>query len=282
MTTARRMCSTSPRSCRHSTSCSYSPRALAGVHRALAGARTPVAEDPFNLIVLGEFKRSKSSLTNALLDRDVLPAARFHSHPSGPFAAFRCERPCAVTSHASEWWVLSTRRFWPTRAAPPTFRFPALVRGDPCAVQQAACRPRAASLRLRPPECSPSLLPDPSTTRPAKLQTGRGQARAQVNCSPNRVVTRSAVWHGWIRPVAAVRVYLPRVSASLFAARRATGAALLVCHIALHSPSLVGNAAAADYRECVDACRPLSERGGQPTHDWRASRRRDVRTGARR
>ncbi|HSC05036.1 MAG TPA: dynamin family protein [Solirubrobacteraceae bacterium] len=39
----------------------------------LAAARTRVAEDRFNLVVLGEFKRGKSTLINALLERDVLP-----------------------------------------------------------------------------------------------------------------------------------------------------------------------------------------------------------------
>ena len=33
----------------------------------LAAARTRVAEDRFNLVVLGEFKRGKSTLINALL-----------------------------------------------------------------------------------------------------------------------------------------------------------------------------------------------------------------------
>ena len=42
-------------------------------HRNLAAARARVAEDRFNLVVLGEFKRGKSSLINALLGRDVLP-----------------------------------------------------------------------------------------------------------------------------------------------------------------------------------------------------------------
>lgn len=47
---------------------------LAGTRRRhLAAARTRVAEDRFNLVVLGEFKRGKSTLINALLDRDVLP-----------------------------------------------------------------------------------------------------------------------------------------------------------------------------------------------------------------
>jgi ribosome biogenesis GTPase A len=41
--------------------------------RHLAAARTRVAEDRFNLVVLGEFKRGKSTLINALLARDVLP-----------------------------------------------------------------------------------------------------------------------------------------------------------------------------------------------------------------
>jgi small GTP-binding protein len=44
-----------------------------GAHRHLAAARTRLAEDRFNLVVLGEFKRGKSTLINALLDRDVLP-----------------------------------------------------------------------------------------------------------------------------------------------------------------------------------------------------------------
>jgi len=39
----------------------------------LAAARGRVAEDRFNLVVLGEFKRGKSTLINALLERDVLP-----------------------------------------------------------------------------------------------------------------------------------------------------------------------------------------------------------------
>ena len=47
---------------------------LAGTpRRHLAAARTRVAEDRFNLVVLGEFKRGKSTLINALLARDVLP-----------------------------------------------------------------------------------------------------------------------------------------------------------------------------------------------------------------
>ena len=41
--------------------------------RHLAAARARVAEDRFNLVVLGEFKRGKSSLINALLERPVLP-----------------------------------------------------------------------------------------------------------------------------------------------------------------------------------------------------------------
>ncbi len=41
--------------------------------RHLAAARTRVAEDRFNLVVLGEFKRGKSTLINALLGRNVLP-----------------------------------------------------------------------------------------------------------------------------------------------------------------------------------------------------------------
>ena len=45
--------------------------------RHLAAARTRVAEDRFNLVVLGEFKRGKSTLINALLDRDVLPTGVF-------------------------------------------------------------------------------------------------------------------------------------------------------------------------------------------------------------
>jgi small GTP-binding protein len=39
----------------------------------LAAARTRMAEDRFNLVVLGEFKRGKSTLINALLARNVLP-----------------------------------------------------------------------------------------------------------------------------------------------------------------------------------------------------------------
>jgi len=41
--------------------------------RNLADARTRVAQDRFNLVVLGEFKRGKSTLINALLERDLLP-----------------------------------------------------------------------------------------------------------------------------------------------------------------------------------------------------------------
>ena len=41
--------------------------------RHLAAARVRVAEDRFNLVVLGEFKRGKSTLINALLRRNVLP-----------------------------------------------------------------------------------------------------------------------------------------------------------------------------------------------------------------
>ena len=41
--------------------------------RHLAAARTRVAEDRFNLVVLGEFKRGKSTLINALLGRNILP-----------------------------------------------------------------------------------------------------------------------------------------------------------------------------------------------------------------
>jgi ribosome biogenesis GTPase A len=41
--------------------------------RNLAAARTRIEEDRFNLVVLGEFKRGKSTLINALLERDVLP-----------------------------------------------------------------------------------------------------------------------------------------------------------------------------------------------------------------
>ena len=45
------------------------PRAV----RDLAAARARVAEDRFNLVVLGEFKRGKSTLINALVGRAVLP-----------------------------------------------------------------------------------------------------------------------------------------------------------------------------------------------------------------
>ena len=41
--------------------------------RHLAAARERVAEDRFNLVVLGEFKRGKSTLINALLGRHLLP-----------------------------------------------------------------------------------------------------------------------------------------------------------------------------------------------------------------
>lgn len=41
--------------------------------RHLAAARERVAEDRFNLVVLGEFKRGKSTLINALLRRNILP-----------------------------------------------------------------------------------------------------------------------------------------------------------------------------------------------------------------
>ena len=44
-----------------------------GAVRDLAAARARVAEDRFNLVVLGEFKRGKSTLINALLGRAVLP-----------------------------------------------------------------------------------------------------------------------------------------------------------------------------------------------------------------
>ncbi len=44
-----------------------------GAQRNLSAARARVAEDRFNLVVLGEFKRGKSTLINALLERDVLP-----------------------------------------------------------------------------------------------------------------------------------------------------------------------------------------------------------------
>lgn len=43
--------------------------------RNLAAARARVAEERFNLVVLGEFKRGKSTLINALLGRDLLPTA---------------------------------------------------------------------------------------------------------------------------------------------------------------------------------------------------------------
>jgi len=43
--------------------------------RDLAAARVRVAQDRFNLVVLGEFKRGKSTLINALLGRSVLPTA---------------------------------------------------------------------------------------------------------------------------------------------------------------------------------------------------------------
>jgi len=41
--------------------------------RHLDAARTRVAEERLNLVVLGEFKRGKSTLINALLGRDILP-----------------------------------------------------------------------------------------------------------------------------------------------------------------------------------------------------------------
>ena len=42
-------------------------------HDHLAAGRDRVAQDRFNLVVLGEFKRGKSTLINALLDRQILP-----------------------------------------------------------------------------------------------------------------------------------------------------------------------------------------------------------------
>jgi len=45
----------------------------AAAHRNLIAARLRVSEDRFNLVVLGEFKRGKSTLINALLERDVMP-----------------------------------------------------------------------------------------------------------------------------------------------------------------------------------------------------------------
>ncbi len=45
----------------------------AGEHHNLGAARARVAEGRFNLVVLGEFKRGKSTLINALLERELLP-----------------------------------------------------------------------------------------------------------------------------------------------------------------------------------------------------------------
>ncbi|MGH2895703.1 MAG: dynamin family protein, partial [Solirubrobacteraceae bacterium] len=45
----------------------------ASAHRDLHDAHTRVAQDRFNLAVLGEFKRGKSTLINALLGRELLP-----------------------------------------------------------------------------------------------------------------------------------------------------------------------------------------------------------------
>lgn len=47
----------------------------AGERSDLIAARARVAEDRFNLVVLGEFKRGKSTLINALLEREVLPTS---------------------------------------------------------------------------------------------------------------------------------------------------------------------------------------------------------------
>ena len=44
-----------------------------GPRTNLASARFRLSEDRLNLVVLGEFKRGKSTLINALLERDVLP-----------------------------------------------------------------------------------------------------------------------------------------------------------------------------------------------------------------
>jgi small GTP-binding protein len=41
----------------------------------LAAACSRLSEDRFNLVVLGEFKRGKSTLINALIDRDVVPTS---------------------------------------------------------------------------------------------------------------------------------------------------------------------------------------------------------------
>jgi small GTP-binding protein len=45
----------------------------AAEHDNLAAARLRMVEDRFNLVVLGEFKRGKSTLINALLERELLP-----------------------------------------------------------------------------------------------------------------------------------------------------------------------------------------------------------------
>ena len=46
---------------------------LDGVVRDLRAAQRRLLEDRFNLVVLGEFKRGKSTLVNALLERELLP-----------------------------------------------------------------------------------------------------------------------------------------------------------------------------------------------------------------
>lgn len=45
--------------------------------RRLQDLLVKLAEDRFNLVVLGQFKRGKSSLMNALLGRDLLPPGCF-------------------------------------------------------------------------------------------------------------------------------------------------------------------------------------------------------------
>ena len=65
----REVCSARSTSCCRSPTASWPTRA-AGTWPRRA---TRVAEDRFNLVVLGEFKRGKSTLINALLGRDVLP-----------------------------------------------------------------------------------------------------------------------------------------------------------------------------------------------------------------
>ena len=92
-----------------------------GTRRDLRDAHARICTDRFNLAVLGEFKRGKSTLINALLDRELLPTASCRSPPWSPRSPPALSTASSsITPTVARWSVPSpsSRSSSPKRATP--------------------------------------------------------------------------------------------------------------------------------------------------------------------